>query len=169
MNAALNAKVVQFGKRCPRCEQVKPVTEFYKNALRPGDGYASRCKACDKKYHKARLKKPGAAAARKPYNFNASLKSRYGITADDAREMLKQQFGLCGNRGCGAMLSFDVDRRASNRAQVDHCHRTGQVRGVLCRRCNTSASILEKDENVYIGLLEYLTHHSQLALSKTKS
>lgn len=167
MNAALNAKVVQFGKKCPRCEQIKPVTEFYKNSLHRGDGYASRCKACDVIYQRTRARKPRIAAARKPYNFNASLKSRYGITADDAREILKGQFGFCGNRGCGTALSFDVDRRAPNRAQVDHCHKTGQVRGVLCRRCNTSASILEKDENVYLGLLEYLTHHNQLALSKT--
>lgn len=164
MGVASNAKVLQFGKKCPRCEQVKPAAEFYSNAFRYGDGFSSRCRSCDTEYQRARKRaqKPRAAANKKAYNFNATLKSRYGITADDARELLKRQFGLCANRGCGKPLTFDVDRRAPDRVQVDHCHKTGNVRGILCRRCNTSAAVLETNENVYLGLIEYVSHYAMI-------
>ena len=159
MNVNTNKRVLEFGKRCPRCGETKPVTEFHTSSHLRADGYASCCKACGLAYHRERAKEPKRYAKRKAYNFDASLKSRYGITAAEAREMLRRQMGLCGNRGCGSHLSFDVDRRAPNRAQVDHCHTTGKVRGILCRRCNTGAAIIEKDENVYLGLLEYVSLH----------
>lgn len=162
MNLATNAKVIEFGKRCPACGETKPVAEFHPSKNnRGGDGYTSYCKPCgvshQGKFIMEKMKNPEFAAKRKAYNFSASLVSRYGITADDAREMLRRQFGLCANRGCGSQLTFDVDRGAANRAQVDHCHKSGKVRGILCRRCNTGAAIIEKDENVYLGLLEYVS------------
>lgn len=39
-------------KRCNRCQQVKPLNEFYKNRSEP-DGYARRCKQCQKDHQRA--------------------------------------------------------------------------------------------------------------------
>lgn len=42
---------VDGGKRCTTCEEVKPLTEFYKNG-KSWDGLASVCKVCDRAWHK---------------------------------------------------------------------------------------------------------------------
>lgn len=55
---------------------------------------------------------------------NYLLRYRYGITEDDFERMLARQGGLCAI--CHAVPG----------AFVDHCHRTGRVRGVLCFHCN---------------------------------
>ncbi len=36
-----------INKRCPKCEQAKPISEFYKNNSKK-DGYACYCKTCDR-------------------------------------------------------------------------------------------------------------------------
>ncbi|MFC4121101.1 endonuclease VII domain-containing protein [Nonomuraea zeae] len=55
---------------------------------------------------------------------NYHLKRRYGITEDDFERMLARQGGLCA-----------ICQSAPG-TFVDHCHRSGQVRGVLCFNCN---------------------------------
>lgn len=52
-------------KRCFKCDQLKPITEFYKNRSR-ADGYADNCRGCQERYRKIiEEKKPGAI---KEYN-----------------------------------------------------------------------------------------------------
>ncbi len=67
---------------------------------------------------------------------------RYGITLIDYNRMLKEQVGVCAI--CGHPPK-------KNRLSVDHDHKTGQVRGLLCVRCNRalprfndSADLLER-------------------------
>ncbi|WP_158088591.1 endonuclease domain-containing protein [Thermoactinospora rubra] len=57
---------------------------------------------------------------------NYMLQYRYGITEDDFQRMLAQQGGLCA-------ICRDVEA-----THVDHCHDTGQVRGLLCFNCNNA-------------------------------
>ena len=64
-----------------------------------------------------------------------SFKDRYGITLDQAREILESQDGRC------AICSLDIDLDApgvnhKRKGHMDHCHDTGKPRGVLCRFCN---------------------------------
>lgn len=57
---------------------------------------------------------------------------RYGLTAADYHRMLAQQGG-----GCAICARADAGGRPGARFHVDHCHRTGRVRGLLCSNCNT--------------------------------
>ena len=59
-----------------------------------------------------------------------SLKARYGITASDYEDMLKRQNGMC------AICSSTKSGRKDRRLMVDHCHKTKEVRGLLCHHCN---------------------------------
>ncbi|MFD5659049.1 endonuclease VII domain-containing protein [Streptomyces hirsutus] len=54
------------------------------------------------------------------------LKCRYGVTEAERDEPVASQGGAC-RPGSSAPA-----------AQVDHCHRTGRVRGVLCFSCNAA-------------------------------
>lgn len=66
---------------------------------------------------KRRKEKPGAFRG-------VQLKRRYGITLADFDRILAEQNGLCAF--CKNKPPVDVD----------HCHETGKVRGLLCRSCN---------------------------------
>lgn len=55
---------------------------------------------------------------------------KYGITVDEYMEMYMAQDGKCAI--CGA----EVGNAEGDRLYVDHNHRTGKVRGILCSNCN---------------------------------
>jgi hypothetical protein len=61
-------------------------------------------------------------SARKPKRA-----AQLGISADDYKRLLEAQDGVCAL--CG-------NPPKTRRLSVDHNHRTGTVRGLLCHRCN---------------------------------
>lgn len=64
----------------------------------------------------------------RPCAWSAKL-ARFGITEDDYHRMEHEQEGMCAIcDGGGRMLHL----------VVDHDHRTGAVRGLLCRNCNAA-------------------------------
>lgn len=68
----------------------------------------------------------------------ATLRSRYGITADDYYQMLERQHGCC-------KVCFKPLTAFKTRLSVDHCHATGIVRGLLCKRCNSGSGFFDDD------------------------
>lgn len=70
---------------------------------------------------------------------------QFGISLVDYNRMLAEQNGGCAI--CGASASIDVDHRTGKqrRLHVDHCHRTGVVRGLLCSSCNLGIGKLGDD------------------------
>lgn len=72
----------------------------------------------------------------------------YGITHADHAAMLSAQGGLCAIRGCG--------RSATD---VDHDHKTGRVRALLCRACNLALGSLGECRKRAAGLMEYMEVH----------
>ena len=71
---------------------------------------------------------------------NRELIKNYGITLDDFNNIFKEQGKKCGI--CKKVLTL-------KEAFVDHIHNTGDVRGILCTRCNTGIGMFgEKLENL---------------------
>lgn len=70
----------------------------------------SRCKACSSMASHA-----------------SRLESTYGIDAEEYNRIFKLQGGRC---------AVCRNKPASKRFAVDHDHQTGEVRGILCKRCN---------------------------------
>lgn len=66
------------------------------------------------------------------------LVRKYGLTMADFETLLEQQGGVCAI--CGGGRSGP-----GKRFHVDHCHVTGQVRGLLCGNCNTAIGLLGDD------------------------
>ena len=60
------------------------------------------------------------------------LKYNYGLTVDQYAAMLAAQGGGC--KICGT----NVPGGNAGSFRVDHDHKTGKVRGLLCHRCNVS-------------------------------
>jgi len=120
-------------KQCRSCGVEKSLSEFIKDKRRP-DGHYVYCKPCnaerrkDKRYYKAwREANPEKVVK----NRRTGLLRKYGLTEDDYSLMLASQ-----NYACAICKSTDPNDRW-NRFHVDHCHKSGKVRGLLCTQCNT--------------------------------
>ncbi|HYT42169.1 MAG TPA: endonuclease domain-containing protein [Methylomirabilota bacterium] len=61
-----------------------------------------------------------------------NLRTKYGITSALYNSILGNQLGLCA-----------ICCRANQELSVDHNHLTGEVRGLLCIRCNRDVGIFE--------------------------
>jgi hypothetical protein len=84
-----------------------------------------------------------------------TLKQRHGITEKEFEEMWRAQEGKCGNPRCDAVFPLVVpDYRVG--LQVDHDHRTGRIRRLLCGGCNRALSGIDDDAERLAGLIEYL-------------
>lgn len=82
-------------------------------------------------------------------NRRAQLKYRYGMTEEEWDQMLEVQQGLCAI--CG--------KDPGDRLCVDHDHKTGKVRGLLCRGCNAALGKFYDDPDVVMRAASYLLEH----------
>ncbi|MEU9733272.1 endonuclease VII domain-containing protein [Streptomyces sp. NPDC048002] len=113
-------------KLCLKCGEVKPWSEWHRNA-RASDGLSTRCKACR------------AVEGRAHH-----LLREYGLTEAQRDEMVASQMGLC------------VICLKAPAVHVDHCHKTGRVRGVLCFNCNSAIGKLGDDPDAVRRAAAYL-------------
>lgn len=147
-------------KRCSKCKEVKPLSQFAKNAER----IRSNCKSCCSAYGKIyRVNGPIGRVIHKNENETKSerfrrwsLKKRFNLTVHQYQEMLDAQKGLCAI--CGKPEA-GFNQYGPIPLSVDHDHCTGNVRALLCRRCNTFIGKLETSE-VLSEALEYLEKYS---------
>lgn len=77
-----------------------------------------------------------------------TLKKKYGITPDFYEMVWEQQKGLCA--------VCNKPEKTKKRLAVDHCHSTGEVRGLLCMKCNTALGKLNDDATLIEKLLKYI-------------
>lgn len=78
---------------------------------------------------------------------------KYGITRADYERMLAEQGGVC--LLCGSPPPPSRPRHP-NRLAVDHCHRTGKVRALLCQLCNMGVAHVERFDGILPSVLEYI-------------
>jgi hypothetical protein len=127
-------------KTCTKCGQTKDESEFYLDKRKRKDGSVrefrkSHCRACELKRKSKRDKRT------KRQRADAELMRKYGINCDmrDALALAQGGCGICGTKKPGGR---------SHTWNVDHCHHTGKVRGVLCWDCNVGIGKLKDDANL---------------------
>jgi len=117
----------QSTRQCRLCKAEKPLSEFY--FRKDSNKHRSECKVCMIESHR--------------YKQTGVCKAKY-------HEMLVVQKGSCAI--CGS--KFNNSR--SSKLSVDHCHKTGKVRGLLCSNCNTAIGLM-KDSIIRLEkAIEYL-------------
>ncbi len=79
-------------------------------------------------------------------------KSTYGITDAQYQEIWKLQEGKCGICGFAFPGQNTGDRVLS--PHVDHCHKSGKVRGLLCNDCNRGLGAF-KDKYEFLDAASY--------------
>lgn len=142
-------------KRCPRCGTEKPTGEFYNNKAMP-DGLYHYCKPCARARVRADYLSRYAAMNR--HTKRAYDRHRvFGITQEDYERMLAAQGGLCAI--CRQPESVIRGGRTISLA-VDHDHRTGRIRGLLCAACNKAIGYARDDPSLLQAAIAYLNQEN---------
>ncbi len=154
-------------KFCRKCNTPKPLDAFGKDSKRKG-GVTSACKNCrnknsykwnkenpDKvkeanKLHKLTRKEYYSDPERKLKYRNLDLQRRFGVTHTEYENMLKSQ-----NGACAICKKFRLNKGKKHMA-IDHCHKTGKVRGVLCHICNRGLGMFDDSQDLLTQAIEYL-------------
>ena len=173
MNTVL--KLVTDTRTCKICNEAKPIAEFQVHG-----GYVlHKCKPCHRAYKREQHagymqnaeKRETLSAKRKSWqqanpdkrrgikDRPDKLKRLYGVTYEQVVRALSEQHGRCDNRACGKEISLEIVGARGNRAVIDHDHKTGKFRALLCLECNSLLGDLETKENLLLGLMDYQTKH----------
>lgn len=81
------------------------------------------------------------------------LKYSYNMTVEDYNNMLESQQGKC------LICDKHYTEVARQYLCVDHCHKTGKVRGLLCHNCNSALGLIKEDENILNSMKSYLVNY----------
>lgn len=143
-------------RRCPRCKETKPVTEF-------SGPTATYCKPC--MATRARELRANGQKQNPEYKRRETL-ARYGLTLEQFSTMLAAQGGrcaICQRRDPGG-FGWHVDHdHACCRARKKSCGKC--IRGILCSRCNVGIGNLQDDPVIIQAALGYLTRTRVLAVN----
>lgn len=82
-----------------------------------------------------------------------SMKYMYGMTFNDYDKMYKEQLGGCAICGKGIPSTWKTG------VHIDHDHKTGKVRGLLCPNCNRGLGLFKENTNTLLSACEYLNRH----------
>lgn len=137
-------------KTCPKCREEKSLTAFYiqKSGRRAGQP-TSWCKTCSaaqsKAYYAANTEKAKAAhrawvESNRDRVRKHKVKAAYGLEGHEY-DALPKVCMICGSQG---------------NLCVDHSHRTGRVRGMLCAPCNKGLGHFRDDPTLLLRASDYL-------------
>jgi len=141
---------------CNKCNIEKPVSEFAKRNSRKR-AYQYACKECNRNHrnlHKdeTKLYMKGYYQDNKERCSDRMKFWLYGITPEDYDALYKKQNGCCAL--CGRHQS-----ELTKSLCIDHDHKTGKTRGLLCLSCNRGVGYLQDDAELCLAAYNYLRKH----------
>jgi hypothetical protein len=152
-------------KRCSRCKEEKSHEFFYKDS-RSKDGLQHRCKTCHAILAKRWWEQNGKESYRQqkenqlkwkkrnPERYAARqrryhLRRKYGFDQVEFQQRLLDQGGKCACCGDGGIELV-----------VDHCHKLGTVRSLLCQPCNKGLGAFSDSPDRLRAAIAYLEKHN---------
>jgi len=142
--------VLRF-RKCAECKRPYPETDkFFNRHIRGKGGWYYICKKCKCAKEKQRRK----------INPNMDRTNRfrlkYGITYEHYLLMLEQaghKCAICNKEE----TEIQQPSKKVKMLSVDHDHATGEVRGLLCGRCNKAVGLFSDDVKLLDSAIKYLT------------
>lgn len=146
-------------KFCARCKILKRLENFTKQTS-ARDGLRDICRTCASEAwakcskeisekRRAWREVPENLAKETARSRKWQYKKKYGITVEDYDRMLVEQKGVCAI--CKGLPN------GAGRYHVDHNHKTGEVRGLLCYRCNALLGKAKDDPGLLQVAIDYLS------------
>lgn len=143
---------------CKKCGELKPANEFFRYRDRKGEfRLKARCKVCirpEKRVHYHNSKEKIMSSRQKYYVKNRDT-IRAKVTAKKLGIELEVVVELRQITSC--QVCGRTEEEEGRALAIDHCHNTGDVRGVLCSRCNVALGLLSDDIRTVKNLLDYLS------------
>ena len=136
MNPELQKYYEEHLKTCTLCNSVKLTTEFHKNS-RYKDGFYKHCKKCHYDV----------------YGRDAHFRRSYGISENQYNEVAQKQDWKC------KICNQDHHVGQFTRLVVDHCHKNGGVRGLICQSCNIALGNAKDNPEILRKMAEYLDEY----------
>lgn len=146
-------------RTCTKCKIIQPLTNYNRKRR---DGLNAQCKKCIAIYNKIYISKN-----KDRYNENSKrwrdknvlkarqsvkewkLKINYGITQQEYNEIAEKQNWVC-----------KICKRKSSEFKfalsVDHNHKTGIMRGLLCSNCNIMLGLAKENIQTLLEAINYL-------------
>lgn len=105
-------------KQCKNCQTYKPLEQFHKNS-NAWDGRSSMCRVCKSAWVQA-------DRADNPDKYRGRFyRSKYGLSFEEVEKLKAKGCALCGKK-----------EDELHKMHIDHDHKTGTIRGVLCMMHN---------------------------------
>jgi hypothetical protein len=126
----LRRPIVNGEMRCNECREYKSLTEYYVHQKKSNDatGYKHYDSYCN------------------PCRKAKQVAKRYGLGLREYRDMLALSGGKC--KICGDAVG--------DRPNIDHCHKSSAIRGVLCTRCNSGLGLFRDNPKILLAAATYL-------------
>ena len=171
-------------KLCKKCGALKALAEFYKNRG-ARDGLRPECKACTNAIRLRRYRQnPEREIARvrawqraNPRRVKAwseknrdkrlkklreiHLRNKFNLRVEEYDAILEAQGGVCAL--CESLPTAGIS------LHVDHDHGTGEIRGLLCVRCNNALGLFREDPDLLKRVARYVTADAKYRSQRTRS
>lgn len=151
-------------KTCTKCRCSYPATsEYFCRDKYMTLGLKSWCKKCQSAYSKSR-RTPELNKLRRErmkgkheYDFKCYLRYKYSISLEAYTAMLNAQGGVC---------AICEQPPRNRRLCLDHCHKTGANRALLCNMCNSALERIETMPGWSEKAISYLVKYEIAAREK---
>lgn len=149
-------------KVCTNCKEEKSSDSFRK---RPSlkTGLHSWCRLCENIENRNRyepVEKVEIVLSAEEISLKELIKKtktkermlmrRYNLSIYDYEKMYLSQNKCC------KICNIELPLGTLKGLYVDHCHKTGKVRGLLCRGCNFTLGIYKDNIEMFINFIKYL-------------
>lgn len=132
-------------RKCMRCKEIKLRENFQTSE----EGFlGSICSSCQG----TKLKIDHRINRKSTYKKEQRFK-KYGLTEESYNQMLEQQINKCGICEKELVRTSELHKNPIN---IDHCHETGKVRGLLCNTCNTGLGGFKDSVDNLMNAIQYL-------------
>jgi hypothetical protein len=118
-------------KACTICGESKRLSEFWRTSSSKS-GRMAHCASCTQRKKRLKL---------------------FGITQDQFSQMWSSQNGKCGICLC------QMNETGAPHCVIDHDHKTGDIRGLLCSHCNLAIGHFKDDPERALRAADYLGKH----------
>jgi Recombination endonuclease VII len=121
----------ELERKCRTCNKIKDIKEFYRMSIGK------------------KTTQPDCTKCRSDKEFARGLMRFYGMTVEQYEAILLEQDNKCAC--CGRHKS-----EFKRRLHVDHNHKTGEIRGLLCTLCNPLIGYAKEDPKHLQQAVDYI-------------
>lgn len=165
-------KPINGGKICTRCHAEKPLDQFYPEK-RGSMGRHAECIICLRERKKrerqanptvyrdqAKRYRASRPDQTKKIGRKSTLKSKFGISPEEYQTFLDDQLGVCAICKQPETV-IDSKTGLVKRLSIDHDHKTGRVRRLLCGKCNSALGLFKDSPDILSAAILYLQQHEE--------